>query len=64
MSMDINVVRGLFTLLLMVIFIGIVFWAYSSRRKKDFDEAAQLPLQDDEPLQRRQAEQDKGKRDE
>jgi cytochrome c oxidase cbb3-type subunit IV len=33
-----------FTVLLLVIFIGIVIWAYSSRRKKDFDEAARLPF--------------------
>ena len=33
-----------FTVVLLLIFIGIVLWAYSSRRKKDFDEAAQLPF--------------------
>jgi cytochrome c oxidase cbb3-type subunit 4 len=33
-----------FTVLLLVIFIAIVIWAYSSRRKKDFDEAARLPF--------------------
>lgn len=46
--MDINTVRGLLTLLLLILFIGIVIWAYSSKRRKDFDEAARLPL-DDEP---------------
>jgi cytochrome c oxidase cbb3-type subunit IV len=35
------------TLLLMVAFIGIVFWAWSSRRRKDFGEAARLPLEED-----------------
>lgn len=45
--MDINIIRGLITLLLMIVFLGIVFWAYSRRRRKDFDEAARLPLQDD-----------------
>ncbi len=35
------------TLLLMVAFIGIVFWAWSSRRRKDFNEAANLPLEED-----------------
>ncbi len=33
-----------FTVVLLVVFIGIVLWAYSGRRKKDFDEAAQLPF--------------------
>jgi len=34
-------------LLMMVTFIGIVFWAWSSRRRKDFKEAAHLPLEED-----------------
>ena len=33
---------------LFVVFIGIVLWAYSSRRKKDFDEAARLPFADED----------------
>lgn len=36
-----------FTVVLLVIFIGIVIWAYSRRRKKDFDEAARLPFSGD-----------------
>ncbi|MFU8895662.1 MAG: cbb3-type cytochrome oxidase subunit 3 [Gammaproteobacteria bacterium] len=35
------------TLLLMAAFIGIVFWAWSGRRRKDFNEAANLPLEED-----------------
>ena len=42
--MDIGTIRGLITLLLMLAFIGLVAWAYSKRRKKDFDEMAQLPF--------------------
>jgi cytochrome c oxidase cbb3-type subunit 4 len=34
----------------MTTFIGIVIWAYSASRKKDFDEAANLPFADDESL--------------
>ncbi len=44
--MDINTVRGLLTLVLLILFLGIVVWAFSGRRKKDFDEAAQLPLEE------------------
>jgi cbb3-type cytochrome oxidase subunit 3 len=36
--------RGLITLFVMLAFIGVVFWAYSKRRKKDFDEMANLPF--------------------
>jgi cytochrome c oxidase cbb3-type subunit 4 len=34
----------------MVTFIGIVIWAYSSRRAQDFEEAAMLPFADEEQL--------------
>jgi cytochrome c oxidase cbb3-type subunit 4 len=44
--MDINDLRGLSTLFLMISFIGLCFWAYSSKRKKTFDEAADLPFAD------------------
>jgi cytochrome c oxidase cbb3-type subunit 4 len=44
---DIGLVRGLLTLVLFLAFVGIVVWAYSSRRAGDFDEAANLPLNDE-----------------
>jgi len=44
--MDIGTVRGIITLLLMLAFVGVVFWAYSKRRKADFDEMAQLPFRE------------------
>ncbi len=49
--MDINDLRGLSTLLLMISFIGVCIWAYSSKRKSAFDEAAQLPFADEEQHQ-------------
>ena len=42
-------VRGLVTLAVMLAFIGVVAWAWSSRRKRDFDEMAQMPLRDEPP---------------
>jgi cytochrome c oxidase cbb3-type subunit 4 len=47
--MDMGTARGLVTLALFISFIAIAVWAYSSRRKKDFDEAARLPLDDEPP---------------
>ena len=55
--MDINDLRGLSTLFLMITFIGLCFWAYSSKRKKTFDEAAQLPFADEELNQRTMQEE-------
>lgn len=42
-------IRGLGTLLIFVAFVGVVLWAYSSKRKGSFDEAANLPFADEQP---------------
>ena len=42
---------GIFTAALLLLFVGIVGWAYSRRRRADFDDAARLPLRDDEPVE-------------
>jgi cytochrome c oxidase cbb3-type subunit IV len=49
------------TVLAFVIFVGIVVWAYSKRRKRAFDDAANAPfaLPDEETLAR-DARQGKG----
>lgn len=58
--MDIYELRGLHSLLIMAIFLGIVWWAYSARRKKANDEAAQLPFaDDDDEVAKRTLEQEK-----
>lgn len=44
---DIGLVRGIGTLLVFTAFICVTLWAYSSRRARDFSEAAQLPFADD-----------------
>lgn len=41
-------IHAWWTVLLLIVFVGIVIWAYSGARKKDFDEAARLPLDDDD----------------
>ncbi len=46
--MEITVFHGLWTAALLVIFVGIVVWAWSGKRKVAFDEAARIPLEDDE----------------
>ena len=48
--MDIALFHGVWTAVLLVIFIGIVIWAWSGKRKRDFDEAANIPLDDDETV--------------
>lgn len=48
LSFDMGLVRGLLTLLLLVAFLGLCAWAWSKRRKPDFDAAARLPLEEDD----------------
>ena len=43
----IGLVRGMITLSLLLSFVGLFIWAWSSRRKDLFDRMAQLPLEDD-----------------
>jgi cytochrome c oxidase cbb3-type subunit 4 len=44
---DAGLLRGVFTALMLVLFVGICFWAWSGRRKSTFDEAARRPLEPD-----------------
>ncbi len=48
--MDINTLRGLSTLLVMIAFIGVCWWAFSPRRKQRFKEAANLPFAEGEEV--------------
>jgi cytochrome c oxidase cbb3-type subunit 4 len=45
--MDINVLRSVFTVVCLCVFVGVTVWAFSRRNKSQFDEAARLPLQED-----------------
>ena len=48
MDIDINFMRGLSTILVMVAFFGVCWWAYGSKKRKEgFDEAAMMPFQDE-----------------
>ena len=42
--MDINDIRVATTLLSLMLFVGIVGWTWSRRRRAAFDEAARLPF--------------------
>jgi cytochrome c oxidase cbb3-type subunit 4 len=45
--MNWGIVNGIVTAVLMTCFFAVVFWAYSKRRTRDFEAAANLPLADD-----------------
>lgn len=46
--MDINDFRSIVTVMGLLSFLGICFWAYSRHAKAGFDEAARLPLNEDD----------------
>lgn len=45
-----GIVSGVFTLFLLIVFLGIVVWAYSKRNKEAFEEMANTPLRDDDQI--------------
>ena len=45
--MSSGVLSGVVTAILIVAFLGGVAWAWSARRKREFDEAARMPLEDE-----------------
>jgi cytochrome c oxidase cbb3-type subunit IV len=46
-AMDYSTFSSLMTVVMLVVFLGIVAWAYSSRRSAAFDEAARVPFEED-----------------
>lgn len=45
--MDVNDFRSIVTVVSLVVFLGIVWWAWSKRNQSRFDDAAQLPFHDE-----------------
>ena len=45
--MDVTLLRSLFTVACMGVFLGIVAWAYARGNKAQFEEAGRLPLAED-----------------
>ena len=54
--MDINDLYGFSTVLVMIAFIGVCWWAYAPSRKKRFSDDANLPFADEQKHQQAQAD--------
>ncbi|MBI3782969.1 MAG: cbb3-type cytochrome c oxidase subunit 3 [Deltaproteobacteria bacterium] len=50
--MNLESISSLGTVVLMSAFVALCFWAYSPRRRRQFDEAARLALDDDKTAER------------
>ena len=40
--------QSIWTVVVLVLFVGIVIWAWSGKRKQEFDEAANIPFDEDD----------------
>ena len=56
--MDLNDLRGFLTAVLLFSFVGLWIWAWSSRRKADFEASAALPLEEDQYISNNGREKD------
>ena len=54
--MSFTFIQSIWTIVVMVTFLGIVAWAFSSKRKAAFDEAARLPFEDEAPAEKRNSD--------
>jgi cytochrome c oxidase cbb3-type subunit 4 len=45
--MDFGTFNGLYTLFLIIIFVGLILWAYSKKQKQSFEKIANSILEDD-----------------
>jgi cytochrome c oxidase cbb3-type subunit 4 len=48
--MDFTLIDSILTVVVMVVFVGIVLWAWSGKRAQAFNEAAHLPFTEDNPV--------------
>ena len=46
--MDQGIIGTIYTLIVFISFFGVVWWAFTKRNTKRFDEAANLPFADEE----------------
>ena len=48
--MSVSFVQSVWTVLALAVFIGIVIWAFSRRKKSDFEQAGRMAMDDDKPV--------------
>lgn len=48
--MDQAIIGSIFTVIVFIAFIGVLYWAFTSRNKTRFEEAANLVFDDEEKL--------------
>ncbi|MBL8473614.1 MAG: cbb3-type cytochrome oxidase subunit 3 [Rhodocyclaceae bacterium] len=46
--MDVSLIRSVVTVFSLLCFLGIVYWAYSAKNRKLFEDAGRIPLEEDD----------------
>ncbi len=54
--MDLGLIHGIWSLLILIIFIGIVAFVWRRDRRRHYDEAAQIPFDQDDDNQHRRSQ--------
>lgn len=49
--MDQAIIGSIFTVIVFIAFVGVLYWAFTSRNKARFDEAANIIFEDDDNQQ-------------
>ena len=57
MLMEYSTIHSIFTVILFVGFVAFVIWAYSKKRKSDFDQAANLVFDDEQKAPERKKQE-------
>jgi cytochrome c oxidase cbb3-type subunit 4 len=47
--MDYSLIQSVWTVVALVLFVGIVIWAWSGKREQRFSDAARIPFNEDAP---------------
>lgn len=55
MNMDLDLVRGLIVIFLIISFVGMVVWLWLFADRRKLDQAAYMPLQDRHPINSEEA---------
>ena len=57
MNIEYSTLHSIFTVILFVAFVAFVIWAYSKKRKADFDNAANLVFDDEQKASERKKQE-------
>lgn len=56
--MDLGLIHGIWSLLILIVFIGIVAFVWQRDRRQHYDEAAQIPFDNDDDNQHRRSQEE------